>query len=132
MPAKGVRVGTCVCGAIIIVSSVEISRPGTLVCPEVLLPVLFCSVGNFVAGLTMALFTKENPHCGQKTALGVSSVLHLGHLVEERAVGGEDFGADEDCGCDPGFVDGSDDACSFCSFADCIVSKSRGKSGCVL
>ncbi len=80
----GARVDICVCGVIIIVSSVEMSCPGALFCIEGLLPVIFDSVGGLDVGgvgLALGMFVREEPHCGQKAALVVSSALHRGQIV---------------------------------------------------
>ena len=58
----GARVDICFCGAIIIVSSVEMSCPGALFPAEGLLPVILDSVGGlgaWDAGLAFGMFANE-------------------------------------------------------------------------
>ena len=58
----GSRVDICFCGAIIIVSSVEMSCPGALFLSEGFLPVVFDSVGGlgaWGAGLAFGMFANE-------------------------------------------------------------------------
>ncbi len=62
VPAMGTRVDICVCGAIIIFSSVEKSCPGALFCTEGLLPVIFDSVGGLDVGgvgFALGMFVRE-------------------------------------------------------------------------